>query len=85
MTDNYEQVKRAVSEVKNYSGTYYLSSLQEAYDIITTRNATDSRRKNVYTKVIFISDGECETDLANVRAKAAQIRSLPNTSCLRWR
>lgn len=79
LTDNYEQVKRAVSEVKNYSGTYYLSSLQEAYDIITTRNATDSRRKNVYTKVIFISDGECETDLANVRAKAAQIRSLPNT------
>ena len=79
LTENYEQVKQAVKEVKTYSGTYYLASLKEAYDIITTRNTTDSRRKNVYTKVIFISDGECETDLANVKAMAAQIRKLPNT------
>ena len=79
LTENYEQVKQAVNEVKTYSGTYYLASLKEAYDIITNRNATDSRRKNVYTKVIFISDGECETDLANVKAMAAQIRRLPNT------
>ena len=79
LTEKYEQVKQAVKEVKTYSGTYYLASLKEAYDIITTRNATDSHRKNVYTKVIFISDGECETDLANVKAMAAQIRKLPNT------
>lgn len=79
LTENYDQVRQAVNAVKTYSGTYYLTSLKEAYDIITTRNATDSRRKNVYTKVIFISDGECETDLAKVKATAAQIRSLPNT------
>ncbi|MGN8801305.1 SpaA isopeptide-forming pilin-related protein [Candidatus Merdisoma sp. HCP28S3_D10] len=79
LTENYDQVRQAVNAVKTYSGTYYLASLKEAYDIITTRNATDSRRKNVYTKVIFISDGECETDLAKVKATAAQIRSLPNT------
>ena len=79
LTENYDQVRQAVNAVKTYSGTYYLTSLKEAYDIITTRNATDSRRKNVYTKVIFISDGECETDLAKVKATAVQIRSLPNT------
>lgn len=79
LTEDYEKVKRAVGEVKTYSGTYYLASLREAYEIITGRNASDSRRKDVYTKVIFISDGECETDLDEVASLSAKIRSLPNT------
>ena len=43
-------------------GTYYKESLKEAYRIISQRNASDSRHKDVYTKVIFISDGMCGDD-----------------------
>ena len=80
LTENYSQVKNAVNAVQTYSGTYYKESLKEAYRIISQRNASDSKRKNVYTKVIFISDGMCGDDnLDEVRGLADQVKSLPNT------
>ena len=80
LTENYNQVKNAVNAVQTYSGTYYKESLKEAYRIISQRNASDSRHKDVYTKVIFISDGMCGDDNLNeVKALAGQVKSLPNT------
>lgn len=79
-TEDYAAVKTAVSEVKTFSGTYYTESLKEAYDMITERNRTDSAHADVYTKVIFISDGVCgDPDWNTVRSYANQIKSLPNT------
>lgn len=79
-TEDYGAVKTAVSEVKTFSGTYYTESLKEAYRMITERNRTDSAHADVYTKVIFISDGVCgDPDWDTVRSYANQIKSLPNT------
>ena len=48
--------------------------------MITERNRTDSAHADVYTKVIFISDGVCgDPDWNTVRSYANQIKSLPNT------
>lgn len=79
LTSDYEQVKAAVEEVKTYSGTYYLRSLQEAYDILTARNEQDEQYKNIHTKVIFLSDGECKDQVEESKEMAAKIKSLPNT------
>ena len=80
LTENYSQVRNAVNAVQTYSGTYYKESLKEAYRIISQRNASDSKHKDVYTKVVFISDGMCGDDnLDEVRALAGQLKSLPNT------
>lgn len=79
-TEDYGAVKTAVSQVKTFSGTYYTESLKEAYRMITERNRTDSAHADVYTKVIFISDGVCgDPDWNTVRSYANQIKSLPNT------
>ena len=79
-TENYAAVKTAVSEVKTFSGTYYTESLKEAYDMITERNRTDSEHADVYTKVVFISDGVCgDPDWNTVRSYANRIKALPNT------
>ncbi len=80
LTDNYAQVKSAVNGVNTYAGTTYIESLKEAYNIITTRNATDQKHKDVYTKVILVSDGMCTDDNLNqVRQFANQVKALPNT------
>lgn len=80
LTENYSQVKTAVNNVQTYSGTYYKESFQEVCRIIRERNASDSRHKDVYTKVIFISDGMCgDSNLSEVRSLANQVKSLPNT------
>lgn len=79
-TEDYGTVKTAVSQVKTFSGTYYTESLKEAYRMIIERNRTDSAHADVYTKVIFISDGVCgDPDWNTVRSYANQIKSLPNT------
>lgn len=79
-TENYASVKTAVSDVKTFSGTYYTESLIEAYNMITERNRTDSEHADVYTKVIFISDGVCgDPNWDTVRSYANQIKALPNT------
>ncbi len=85
-TEDYNAVKKAVGEVKTYSGTYYYESLSEVYNMITQRNRTDEERKDVYTKIIFISDGICGDNLEDshhsseeVQALAKQIKALPNT------
>ena len=79
-TENYAAVKTAVSEVKTFSGTYYTESLKEAYDMITERNRTDSEHADVYTKVVFISDGVCgDPNWDTVRSYANQMKALPNT------
>ncbi len=79
-TEDYGAVKTAVSDVKTFSGTYYVESLKEAYNMITERNRTDSDHAGVYTKVIFISDGVCgDPDWDTVRSYANQIKALPNT------
>ena len=85
-TENYASIKTAVSNVKTFSGTYYAESLIEAYNMITERNRTDSEHADVYTKVVFISDGVCGDKIENngysrddVRALANQIKGLPNT------
>ena len=79
-TENYASVKTAVSNVKTFSGTYYVESLKEAYNMITERNRTDSEHADVYTKVIFISDGVCgDPNWDTVRSYANQIKALPNT------
>ena len=79
-TEDYGTVKTAVSDVKTFSGTYYVESLKEAYNMITERNRTDSEHADVYTKVIFISDGVCgDTNWDTVRSYANQIKALPNT------
>ena len=85
-TEDYEAVKRAVGEVKTFSGTYYYESFKEAYDMIMERNAGDQEHAGVYTKIIFISDGICGDKAdgnghtwSDVRNMAAQIKALPNT------
>ena len=85
-TEDYEAVKRAVGEVKTFSGTYYYESFKEAYDMIMERNAGDQEHAGVYTKIIFISDGICGDKAdgnghtwGDVRNMAAQIKALPNT------
>ena len=85
-TEDYEAVKRAVGEVKTFSGTYYYESFKEAYDMIMERNAEDQEHAGVYTKIIFISDGICGDKAdgnghtwSDVRNMAAQIKALPNT------
>lgn len=85
-TENYASVKTAVSNVKTYAGTYYWESLKLIRDMITERNRTDQEHTNVYTKVIFLSDGLCGDypggngqSMDTVRAMANQIKSLPNT------
>ena len=85
-TENYQAVKTAVSNVKTYAGTYYYESFAEAYDMIVDRNQNDKVHADVYTKVIFISDGICG-DRADgnghtwndVRNMADRIKALPNT------
>ena len=80
LTENYNQVKTAVNEVQTYSGTYYKESLKEACRIIRERNTSDNKHKDVYTKVIFISDGMCgDSDLNEIKALANQVKALPNT------
>lgn len=85
-TEDYEAVKRAVGEVKTFSGTYYYESFKEAYDMIMERNAEDQEHAGVYTKIIFISDGICGDKAdgnghtwSDVRNMAARIKALPNT------
>ncbi len=85
-TENYASVKTAVSNVKTYAGTYYWESLKLIRDMIMERNRTDQEHNNVYTKVIFLSDGLCGDypggngqSMDTVRAMANQIKSLPNT------
>ena len=85
-TSDFSQIKRAVSDVKTFSGTYYTESLRQAYHMILERNNKDLRRSGVYTKVIFVSDGICGDSSATnghtrdeVKELANKIKNLPNT------
>lgn len=84
-TEDYASVKRAVSQTKTFSGTYYTKSLEQVCQMIEERNRNGGGRANCYTKVIFISDGICgdgptnNSSRAQVQALASQIKSMPNT------
>lgn len=79
LTSDYSKIQNAIDAVKTYSGTYYLESFREAYDILVKRNSSDSQRRNLPAKVVFISDGECTDQVAESKAVANQIKALPNT------
>lgn len=85
-TENYNDVKQSVSSIKTYSGTYYTESLKEVLNMLVNRNNTDEKHKDIYTKVVFISDGLVGDSTANnghsreeVQSLANQIKALPNT------